>query len=69
MEEFFGCVLIWVLIVLVPPYFLWFMGCIIQGEWLSLSLFQWEDGCRILAAIWFLLGSLISFACIAETIR
>ncbi len=68
MEEFIGFIVMTVLLVLVPPYFLWFLGCMINGEWLAVNIFQWNEGARISMAAWTLIASIISFICFLETI-
>jgi len=63
MEEFIGFLVMLVLVIFLPPYFLWFLGSMVQGEWLQVGIFQWSEGARILMAIWTLLATVICFIC------
>ena len=68
MEEFIGFIIMTALVIFLPPYFLWFLGSMIHGEWLEAGIFQWNEGARILMAIWTLIASVMCLICFLGSI-
>lgn len=52
MKEFGIGVLVWLAFILVPVYFAWMLACIAQGDWITLSIFDWPARTRVSVVLW-----------------
>lgn len=56
-------ILIWLAFILVPVYFVWMLACIAQGDWITLSIFDWPARARGAMVFWTIfvsMGALVS---------